>query len=308
MPLFSTVMPVYNHAAFVEEAVRSVLAQSWTDWELIIVDDGSTDGSERIVEELAAGEERIRVFHQANAGASAARAAGVGKATGQWLTFLDSDDLYYPTALADFHAYIQAHPAAQFIHGFRHRINSDGSITEQAPEYQDRPTGTVELFQRMFISHLCVCFSRSLLSRTAGYDPSLPCAEDYELYLRLSQACPLEPLGKATGLRRRHAGCISRQSGFVRMVEAEVLRRFIQRQGGDKLVSPQIVSARLARLYHSSAKEYFKERRYRESLRATAMGHRYRRTLRSTVTAAAARCLLPLARNDARPLPDLWGD
>ncbi len=306
LPTFSIIMPLYNHAAYVEQAVRSVLAQTFGDWELVVVNDGSTDGGDKIVRTLAQGEPRIRLYHQANAGCSAARNAAVAASTGRWLTYLDSDDAWTPNALADFTAYIAAHPAAQFIYGSRHRLNDDGTITELAPEYQDRPTAAADLFQRMYISHLCVCYRRELLERVGGYDRRLTNAEDYDLYLRMSKLVPLEPLGKVTGLRRRHAGCASIASGFTKRMEAEVLRRFIEMYGGKDLVPADVVQRRLGRLYYAAAKCYFKERRYRAALASAAMGHRYARTLKSTLVQIASIALFPFGRGEARRVPDLF--
>lgn len=304
--MFSIIMPLYNHAAFVEQAVRSVLAQSLGDWEMIVVNDGSTDGGEKIVQKFADGDGRIRLLHQANAGCSAARNAALAAATGDWLTYLDSDDAWTPTALADFRAYIAAHRAAHFIYGYRHRLNEDGSVTELPGEFQDRPTGPVELFQRIYISHLCVCYRRELLARAGGYDLRLTNGEDYDLYLRMSRLVPLEPLGKATGLRRRHAGCASIASGYSKRMEADMLRRFVERYGGAVLVPAAIVRRRLGRVYYASAKGYFKERRFRAALESAAFAHRYRRTIKSTLIAAMSRTLLPLSRPEDRTVPNLF--
>ena len=304
-PMFSTIMPVYNHAAYVRQAVRSVIAQTWKDWQLIIVDDGSTDGSGKIAEDLAAADARIAVIHQANSGASAARAKGLSTAAGRWLTYLDSDDVWFPQALANFAAYIETHPDARFIYGYRHRLNEDGSVTESPGDFQSAPTGAAELFERMYISHLCVCYGRELLRKAGGYDPALRLVEDYDLYLRMSLLCRLEPLGLPTGLRRRHAACQSRQTGYSRMLEAEVLRRFVEQRGGKDVLSPDRVRRRLGRVYYSAARQYCKSRCFRQALAALRMAHRYRRTLKSTAIGALARCLLPFGRTDGRGLPQL---
>ena len=94
MPKFSIIIPVYNVAPYLRECLDSVLAQTFTDWEAICVDDGSTDGSGTILDEYVARDGRFRVIHQKNAGVSAARNVGIRKATGEYLTFLDGDDAY----------------------------------------------------------------------------------------------------------------------------------------------------------------------------------------------------------------------
>ncbi len=102
MSEFSIVIPVYNVAQYLRECLDSVLEQSLTDWEAICVDDGSTDGSGAILDEYAARDVRFMVVHQANAGVSAARNAGMALARGEWLVFVDADDWVDKAYLQDF--------------------------------------------------------------------------------------------------------------------------------------------------------------------------------------------------------------
>ena len=98
-PVVSIVMPVYNTGPFLRGTVESVLAQTFRDFELLLVDDGSTDGSGAVCDELAAGDPRVRVLHQANGGICRARNAGMLAATGRWLAFGDHDDCWEPDYL-----------------------------------------------------------------------------------------------------------------------------------------------------------------------------------------------------------------
>ena len=96
----SVIIPVYNTIQYLEEAVESVLAQTMTDWEMILVDDGSTDGCSAMCDSYAEKNARIHVIHQKNQGLSAARNTGMAQAAGEYLQFLDSDDRLYPDTLA----------------------------------------------------------------------------------------------------------------------------------------------------------------------------------------------------------------
>lgn len=100
MPKFSIIIPVYNVAPYLRECLDSVLAQTFTDWEAICVDDGSTDGSGAILDEYAAQDSRFRVIHQTNAGVSAARNAALDVTCGEWIGFLDADDILVVNRLA----------------------------------------------------------------------------------------------------------------------------------------------------------------------------------------------------------------
>ncbi len=303
--MFSIIMPLYNHAEYVADAVRSVQAQSCEDWELVVVDDGSTDGSTEIIDDLAVGDKRITVTHQPNAGPAAARNAGLKRSRGRYLAYIDSDDVYLPDALARFAAHFAAHPQAKFIYGYRHRLNGDGSVTKLSGEHQDRPTGTAELFKRMYLSHLCVCYRRELIDRAGHYDEGLRMCEDYELYLRISLHCPFEPIGQPTGLRRRHGKNLSRQTGYSRMLEAEVLRRFVEQQGGAAVLERAQIHWRLGRLYYAAGRQYFKAGCFRQAIAAIRLANNYRRTVKAAAVRLLSLCLLPLGRDDGREMPRL---
>ncbi len=98
-PYFSIIVPVYNVAPYLREALDSVLAQTFTDWECLCVDDGSTDGSGAILDEYAAKDKRFRVFHKENGGVSSARNLALDNAKGEWICFLDGDDALLPKLL-----------------------------------------------------------------------------------------------------------------------------------------------------------------------------------------------------------------
>ena len=92
--LISIITPVYNVEKFIVETIESVLNQSHSNWELILVDDGSTDSSTEICKQYASKDERVKYFHKQNGGQASARNLGIKKAKGEYVTFLDSDDLY----------------------------------------------------------------------------------------------------------------------------------------------------------------------------------------------------------------------
>lgn len=113
MPLISVIIPLYNKEAIIERSVQSVLSQSFKDFELIVVDDGSTDNSAKIVENIQ--DERIRLFYQDNGGPSKARNTGIRHAQGDWIVFLDADDELLPEALMNFWSSHLRHKDADII-------------------------------------------------------------------------------------------------------------------------------------------------------------------------------------------------
>ncbi len=99
MPAISVIVPVYQAEALLPQCVESVLAQTFSDWELLLIDDGSRDGSPALCDGYAAKDPRIRVFHKPNGGVSTARNLGLEQATGPYIAFLDADDAFEPAAL-----------------------------------------------------------------------------------------------------------------------------------------------------------------------------------------------------------------
>ncbi len=290
-PTFTIVMPVDNQAAFVEEAIASVVAQTRGDWELWIVDDGSTDGSAARIDRWVGRDRRIRAIHRPRAGPSAARNAGVRRGRGPWLAFLDSDDLYFPDALERFGAFLAARPDVAFVYGYRYRMDADGTITYVTGEFQDRPTGGAELFARRFLWHPCVCFRRALFDAVGGCDERLRWAEDYDLYLRLSRHTTFHPLGAATGLRRCGGRRDRRPLGTDRRVEARVLRRYLRDGRDGETLDPRRVNRRLGRLYYRGGRDCFQAGRFDRARRMLAIAHHYAPGLRTGALAVASELL-----------------
>jgi len=174
----------------VERAIVSVWQQTWTDWELLVVDDGSWDATPQVVESLAAQEPRMRVLRTAPRGVSHARNLGVKASTGKYLAFLDSDDLWLPGKLAAQMQFIKESgmEACQteeiwIRHG--RRVNPCRKHRKPAGWFLER---AVDL---CLISPSCVLMSRRLWEDVGPFDEDLPACEDYALWLRLLCQAPV---------------------------------------------------------------------------------------------------------------------
>ena len=133
-PKISVIVPVYKVEKYLPECIESVLAQTFMDFELILVDDGSPDNSGAICDAYAARDPRIRVFHKQNGGVTSARRLGVERSRGEWISFVDSDDKLFPNALRDLTIAAEVHPDADLIEGkdIRENIFEDN---ETSPKY-----------------------------------------------------------------------------------------------------------------------------------------------------------------------------
>lgn len=184
----SIILPVYNRSELIIETIKSVQAQTFSDWELIVLDDGSTDGTARNVQSMAAKDQRIRYFFQNNAGPSAARNAAIQMATGEWLSFLDSDDLWMPYKLEREMAVAGVEPGVDFIYSSGVIVREDGAIDRSLTD-QLRPTKlyTAEplLFERPRFFTSGVSFRKRCTEKSGLFDVSLRFYEDVDLWFRV---------------------------------------------------------------------------------------------------------------------------
>ena len=189
MAKVSVVMPAYNVARYIAESIESVQAQSMRDWELVIVDDGSTDRSAAIARGYAAGDPRIVVFQQANGGISAARNHALRQATGEYIAILDSDDVWEPGYLAEQLEAFAAHPDVDIVTGNGWFLGSrlHGQPARPFPDRRPQPTLATILEDETSIFIMSM-FRRRVYERIGGFDETLRTNEDYDYWLRAAVA------------------------------------------------------------------------------------------------------------------------
>lgn len=190
MSKFSVIMPLCNKAPYVRKAVESVVGQTCRDWELIVVDDGSTDGGGGIVASIA--DARIRLVRQENAGVSAARNRGVALSEGPFLCFLDADDWWEPTFLDEMSALIERYPDAG-IYGTNYWIVKNGR-KRLAPigveeGFTEGEINYCQVYARtlcMPLTSITVCIPRRVFYETGGFPLGITLGEDFLLWLRIA--------------------------------------------------------------------------------------------------------------------------
>lgn len=182
-PLVSVIIPCYNHARFLIEAVESVKQQTYSHTEIIIVDDGSTDNTPAICEQLSG----VRYIFQPNQGLSAARNTGLANSQGEYLVFLDADDYLYPEALSTNVAYLQQNPSWAFVSGWHRKVDEWRYPVEQDTLSVISNNHYIHLLQGNYIGmHAAVMYTRWILTKFQ-FDTSLKACEDYDLYLRITR-------------------------------------------------------------------------------------------------------------------------
>ena len=211
----SVVIPTYNRWPMVGEAVDSVLAQTVSDFELIVVDDGSTDETPRRLPDYGA---RLTVVTQSRRGVAAARNLGARRASGTYLAFLDSDDLWHPRKLGRQLDFMEHNPEVGICQTDEIWIRNGVRVNPR--NRHRKPSGDIfrASLELCLMSPSAVMMRRELFERAGGFDESLAVCEDYDLWLRISKDTPVPLIPEALVTRRGgHADQLSRSTwGFDR--------------------------------------------------------------------------------------------
>lgn len=183
LPAVSVIIPTHNRWPMIGEAVDSVLAQSFQDFELIVVDDGSSDGTAERIRALG-GDTRIIV--RSRCGVSAARNYGASVARGRYLAFLDSDDLWLAEKLAVQTAFMMEHPEMQICQTEETWLRHGKRVNPKAKHR--KPSGDIfrASLELCLVSPSAVMMTKKLFDETGGFDESFPVCEDYDLWLRIA--------------------------------------------------------------------------------------------------------------------------
>jgi glycosyltransferase involved in cell wall biosynthesis len=187
----SVVMPIYNGQEFLREAIESVLAQSHRDFELVAVDDGSTDESPTILRAFAAADRRLRVIRQANGGGARARNRALRAARAEWIVNLDQDDVMLPHRLERQLAFLATHPGVKVFSCRAYYANTEGRTFGRT---KCEPITTPEDFKRhvaanqpIGINHPAAMMHRPTILEVGGYRPQFEGAEDLDLWNRVAE-------------------------------------------------------------------------------------------------------------------------
>jgi glycosyltransferase involved in cell wall biosynthesis len=207
-PSVSIIIPCYNTARYLGEALASSLAQDYWPVDITVIDDGSKDSSAQV----AAGFPGVRCIRQANAGVSAARNNGLKQTSGEFVVFLDADDRLLPGAIATGVRELAAHPECGFVQGLTRGIDREGQVFSE-PKGEPPPAGYKALLAgHSLVPPAAAMFRRSALDAVGGFNTSLSLAEDNDLYLRVASRFPVHGHAHAVVEYRLHEQNACRQS------------------------------------------------------------------------------------------------
>lgn len=218
-------MSVYNNEAVVGQAIDSILTQTFDDFEYLIVNDGSSDGSPAILDAYARRDPRIRVFHRPNRGLIACLNFMISEARAPLIARMDGDDVSLPDRFAKQVAYFDQHPACGVLGTNTNELDDAGNITECTDFHPFDHAGIVAaLRQGSPYCHSSVMMRRDVVLRAQGYRAAYHHCEDYDLWLRLSEQAEMANLPDRLQLYRRSPGQISNRHVVALQTGAAIAR------------------------------------------------------------------------------------
>jgi glycosyltransferase involved in cell wall biosynthesis len=225
-PLVSIIMPAYNAEKFISKSIESVLQQTYQNWELLVVNDGSKDNTSSIVKLF--NYTRIKLIEQENGGVSKARNTGIANSTGEFIAFLDSDDLWLKDKLEIQVKYMRNNQNIVLSYGDYLSFIEDGKIIENKQLY---PFKIKDLKQRLlvfnFIATLTVMVKSDVLKATGGFDTELFGPEDWDLWIKISQKGDIGYIKENLAMYREHEGGISKNKKRQLGEEYKVIKRHV---------------------------------------------------------------------------------
>ena len=229
--LVSVVIATYNMGQYLPEAVRSVLAQSYPNVDVQIVDDGSTDDTPRIVRQWDA-HPRVRLHRQSNAGQAHAKNQGIALSRGDFIAFLDADDVWLPEKLARQMPLFTGRPEVGVVYSGYERMDGEGRPLPKGPTHMHRGRVSGALLIENFVPFPSAVVRRECLERHGAFDETLGMGIDYDLWLRLSAHCQFDFIAEPTVRYRIWPGQMSKNYRQRYESGIRIMQRFLERNPG----------------------------------------------------------------------------
>ncbi len=212
-PSFTILMPTYNQANFLAESIGSVLAQTYPNWEAVIVNDGSTDNTREVLDTIVPRDKRFRVFHKENGGVASALNEALERASGEWICWLSTDDLFEPDKLSIHTKAITENRNARFFHSDYSILDDSSGAKQQACAASIQPTkewALLRLFHSNYINGISVAIHKDVFGRVGRFSDKYPCAQDFEFWLKSGVHYPVYFIDQATSVTRTYTTQITR--------------------------------------------------------------------------------------------------
>lgn len=235
MPLVTVAICTYNAERYLALTLDSVQTQTYTNMEIVLVDDGSRDNTLAVIERYASNDSRIRWFAKAHEGLPAARSFAFAQSRGEWIAIIDADDICYPERLSKQTEIAQTNPSAGLVFCDTHHIDSSGNILRTHLSQFDLPPSPIPkgIASSLLITQGCyvdteACFiRRSLVDRLGAFDESLRYACDYDYFIRAGLVCDFAYTRDVLAAWRRHPKQMSVTDSNSYKEGRAVMRRYL---------------------------------------------------------------------------------
>jgi glycosyltransferase involved in cell wall biosynthesis len=266
----SVIIPVYNGESYLADAIESVKAQTYADWEIIAVDDGSKDRSPSILREYEKGlSAKFRLITQENQGISAARNRAIGISSGEYIALLDSDDVWFPEKLELQVSVLERMEEVAMVYSDCLVVDPQRNVIRKT--YFEKPPLAGGIFQELLLNNSIPSSSalirRSVFQQVGSFNPAYRIAMDYDLWLRIADRYPIEVIDRPLMQYRVHPGGIS--SNRVEMIreDLDITERWLEQRPGlrEELAAGLLQKQRSSRyhlfLHHLHSRELRKAAR-----------------------------------------------
>ena len=201
-PKVSVIICTFNRASLLKEAIESVRSQTFQDWELIVINDGSNDETPSVLTDYAHIDQRIHFINQKNSGLGASRASGPKLAKGEYLAFLDDDDLFSHDKLQNQVSYLDANSEIGLVYGYVDMVNNEKEFLRQWPT---RPAQNfIELIRQCTIQPNACLVRKKCFEKLGSFNQNLNGSDDYEMWLRIAKHFPIAFRSETVGVYRWH--------------------------------------------------------------------------------------------------------
>jgi glycosyltransferase involved in cell wall biosynthesis len=290
-PKVSVLIPTYNRKVYLRETLESVFAQTYKDYEVVVVDDGSTDGTTEMIKNAGY---NVRYYWTDHKGQPAARNRLIKLAQGEYITFLDSDDLLFPDAVERLMGVMDAYGPDVFAYGSYIGVDEDGN--EVRTKQRKLPSGNIvaDLFEFIYVKSCGTMCAKRIYEQEGGFDASLRRCAVYKFLLMLSLRYKFIPVDGPMYKKRRHKDNLADRSFAGRNIELEVLENFYFNGGGKEVIPRQMAMKRLSQEGYRAGRYAIREGMYEEARRLLSQSFRRHPNIKSLIHWIKSLILKPL--------------
>jgi len=246
----SVIIPTYNRVRYIAEAINSILNQTYQNYEILVVDDGSTDETQKAVAAIES--EKIRYFYRDHQGISLSLNFGINHSRGRYIARLDSDDIFFPEKLKRQVQLLEANPEVDLVYTQVYNMTEDGKIICAYPESHNLPSEPLRTLRSfLFAPSQSIMFRRDCIEKIGAYDENFTVAEDWDFCIRMAQEFKFAYINQPLVKVRKHAAMITR-NGIQKIKHIiavlEKHRELLSLGEGYRWLSPH---------YYTLGREYF---------------------------------------------------